>query len=137
MSSCIPFLVGHFYFGRFVDNVLQARMTAMVNGVSGRESLNGVDENEIRGEVILRDAICQTHTLLAMRMYAAALKIDTKHVFQALPRLLSLWFDLVSVAREQVPGESGSKQDPLRKYSRLNLSLLVTSRSNTSFPQKC
>ena len=90
-------------------------MTAMANGVSGRESLNGSDENEIRSEVILRDPICQSHTLLAMRVYAAALKIDTKHVFQALPRLLSLWFDLVSVGREQMPSESGSKQGPLRK----------------------
>ena len=112
-------------------------MTAMVNGVSGRESLNGVDENEIRNEVIMRDPICQTHTLLAMRMYAAALKIDTKHVFQALPRLLSLWFDLVSVARDQLPSESGSKQEPLRKYSSFYMPLMVTIGSYTFFCKKC
>lgn len=116
-----------------MDNVLQARMAAMVHGVSGRESLNGVDENEIRGEVIMRDPICQTHTLLAMRVYAAALKIDTKHVFQALPRLLSLWFDLVSVAREQLPSESGSKQDPLRECNSCNDPLISTIESYTSF----
>lgn len=86
----------------------------MISGVTGRDSLNGLDENESRSDILLRDQICQTHTILAMRMYASALKIDTKHVYQALPRLLSLWFDLVSVARDQSSGESGSKQDLLR-----------------------
>ncbi len=90
-------------------------MTAMVSGGAGRDLSNGVDENEIRSDILLRDQICQSHTLLAMRMYASALKIDTKHVYQALPRLLSLWFDLVSVARDHDAGELGSRQDALRE----------------------
>jgi serine/threonine-protein kinase ATR len=88
-------------------------MAAMASDFVGRDSLNGIDDNEIRSNIILQDHVCQTHTLLAMDRYASALKMDTKHVYQALPRLLSLWFDLVSVCRGQP--ESPSKQDPLRK----------------------
>ena len=76
---------------------------------------NGIDDNEVRNNIILRDNVYQTHTLLAMHRYASALKMDTKHVYHALPRLLSLWFDLVSVGREQP--EPTSKQDPLCKYA--------------------
>ena len=76
---------------------------------------NGIDDNEVRNNIILRDPVYQAHTLLAMHRYASALKMDTKHVYHALPRLLSLWFDLVSVGRDQT--EPSSKQDPLCKYT--------------------
>ena len=69
---------------------------------------NGIDDNEVRNNIILRDPVYQAHTLLAMHRYASALKMDTKHVYHALPRLLSLWFDLVSVGRDQT--EPSSKQ---------------------------
>lgn len=90
--------------------MLQARIAAIVGGSLGRDSFNGVDENEIRSRILLRDQTCQSHTLLAMQRYAATLKLGTKHVYQALPRLLSLWFDLVSVGRDQ------SKEQELGKF---------------------
>ena len=92
-------LVGHFHYGKFVDSLLQARMAAMIGGLLGRDSFSGVDEDEIRSTVLVRDQICQSHTILAMSTFASALKMDTKHVYQALPRLLSLWFDLVSAGQ--------------------------------------
>jgi len=57
----------------------------------------GDDEERIRSNCIERDKICQDHLITAMKHYAVALGIGTKHVFQALPRLLSLWFDLTSI----------------------------------------
>lgn len=104
----------------------------MASGFSGRDSLNGIDDNGIRNKIILRDHVCQTHTLLAMHRYASALKMDTKHVYQALPRLLSLWFDLVSVGRDQ-PEKPSSIQDPLRKYTVENIGNCICQMLTFSF----
>jgi hypothetical protein len=87
----------------------------MINGVTGKDGVNRMDENDVREDIILRDRISQSHSILAMRMYAAALRIDSKHVYQALPRLLSLWFDLVSVSRDRSAPDSSSKDDPIGK----------------------
>jgi hypothetical protein len=87
----------------------------MINGVTRKDGMNAVDENDVRKDVILHDRVSQSHAILAMRMYAAALRIESKHVYQALPRLLSLWFDLVSVSRDKATPDPSSKDDPLRK----------------------
>eukprot|EP00934_Nitzschia_sp_Nitz4_P002344 Nitzschia sp. Nitz4//scaffold9_size221794//64787//75082//NITZ4_001337-RA/size221794-augustus-gene-0.161-mRNA-1//-1//CDS//3329560974//2344//frame0 len=89
---------GHFQFGKYVDTLLQSRMTGLGNKlVASKELQLGIDEDEMRSEVLWRDKVCQKYAILAMQQYAASLKIDVKHVYQALPRVLSLWFDLVSV----------------------------------------
>jgi len=53
-------------------------------------------EEVARFNVLYRNKACQNYILLAIRHYTEALNLDTKHVYQALPRLLSLWFDFLA-----------------------------------------
>ena len=56
------------------------------------------NEEVTRFNAPYRDRTCQKFILLAMENYTECLSLDTKHLYQALPRLLSLWFDFVSVS---------------------------------------
>jgi hypothetical protein len=56
---------------------------------------------------------------MAIEHHTKALSLDSKHVYQALPRLLSLWFDFTSIiAKEQIISErysaSGCKRECFR-----------------------
>jgi len=44
-----------------------------------------------------RDKACQRYLQLAIHHYAVSLQLEVKHVYQALPRLLSLWFDFTAI----------------------------------------
>ena len=98
-----PFVtsLGHFHFGKYIDSVMQSRVTAL-GSRSFKEKLRGIDEDMIWNNVIFRDRTSQDYILLAMKHYTTGLKIDTKHVYQALPRLLSLWFDFVSIQQGHI-----------------------------------
>ena len=71
------------------------------------EARGGASEDDAKGQVLSKDKTCQNYILLAMQQYTAALRINTKHVYRALPRMLSLWFDLVSVSSDGNLGSSG------------------------------
>lgn len=47
--------------------------------------------------MISEDKVCQKYVALAVKHFAEALILDTKHVYEALPRLLSLWFEFTSI----------------------------------------
>ena len=47
------------------------------------------------------DKACQRYILLAIKHYVEALVIDIRHVYQALPRLLSLWFEFTSIGNAE------------------------------------
>ena len=102
-------LTGHFQFGKYVDSVMQSRVAALANRLSDPQLAFGVDEDLVRSNVIFRDPICHRYVLLAIQHYATALKLDTKHVYQALPRLLSLWFDFTAIKKEIF--HANSRQD--------------------------
>lgn len=75
----------------------------------------------MNSEAICRDKGTQKFILLAIEHYSAALKLDMKHVYQALPRLLSLWFDFVSIHTDNGRG-GGTSSD-----QKINLRKLVSS----------
>jgi hypothetical protein len=62
----------------------------------------GSDDDLVRACCMFEDSTCQNYLSLAMQQYIEALKLDSKHVYQALPRLLSLWFDLSSIDCESI-----------------------------------
>ena len=62
-----------------------------------KDSTHGLEEDTVRFNALYRDSMCHQYILHAIEHYGITLKIDMKHVYQALPRLLSLWFDFVSV----------------------------------------
>jgi hypothetical protein len=67
-----------------------------LQGRTTKHTIGGADDDLLRNQTISMDFTCQAYVLLAIKHYAEALALDVKHVYQALPRLLSLWFDLTS-----------------------------------------
>jgi hypothetical protein len=57
------------------------------------------DDEQLRSHTISSDRACIRYVVLAIKHYAEALILDVKHVYQVLPRLLSLWFDFTSINR--------------------------------------
>ena len=103
------FIPGHFYFGKYIDSVMRSRATAIAIRFPENRLL-GSDEDLMRARIIGLDKTCQKFILMAMNHYAIALKLDTKHVYQALPRLLSLWFEFTSIGKEHTSVDA-SNQD--------------------------
>lgn len=89
------FSAGYFQFAKYVDSILETRIAALADR-TGETSHLSSDEDMMRASIILQDESCQKYLLLAMEQYINALKFNSKHVYQALPRLLSLWFDFTS-----------------------------------------
>ena len=56
-----------------------------------------MDDDAIRDSMLRADHNCQRYLLQSMQEYGYALQLGNKHLFQALPRLLMLWFDFVSI----------------------------------------
>jgi hypothetical protein len=67
-----------------------------LQGRTKKYTIGGADDDLMRNQTISIDFTCQGYVILAIKHYAEALALDIKHVYQALPRLLSLWFDLTS-----------------------------------------
>ncbi len=80
-----------------------------------------MEEDLIRFHALYREKVCHKYILLAIEHYATSLRRDMKHVYQALPRLLSLWFDFVSVRRpssaDNIPS-AGLTPDYLGEFRR-------------------
>lgn len=62
-----------------------------------KDTPHGMEDELVRFHSLYRDRVCHKYILLAIDHYATTLKLDMKHVYHALPRLLSLWFDFVSI----------------------------------------
>jgi hypothetical protein len=96
---------GHFEFAKFVDSVLQSRIATLQGRVLDDSSLIDDDDDNRRNQIIAGDRTCQSYIILCIQHYAETLRIVVKlhrYVYQALPRLLSLWFDFCSVKPNSV-----------------------------------
>jgi hypothetical protein len=90
---------GHFQFAKYVDSIIQSRIAALISHPQSQK-LARLDDDGNRSDAIYRDAISQAYMLQALEHYGASLRQSLKHVYHALPRLLSLWFELTAI---QVP----------------------------------
>ena len=88
-------------------------MESRVKALATAKNYFGNDEDLIKTEIISQDTACQNYIHQAIMQYASALKVGSKHVYEALPRLLSLWFDFTLIGKDQnemsglPPGVSG------------------------------
>jgi hypothetical protein len=57
----------------------------------------GTDDECQRSHTISRDITCMRYVVLSINHYAETVVLDVKHVYQGLPRLLSLWFDFTAI----------------------------------------
>ena len=95
---------------------MQSRTMALMSRPQD-QSLSLVDEDRLRENIIARDQQCQRHILLSMQNYRIALSLQSKHVYQALPRLLSLWCELTAIRGDTASATndaaiSSSKRQP-------------------------
>jgi serine/threonine-protein kinase ATR len=93
------FVTGHFQYAKYIDAVLRSRIIAIEKR---RAISDNVDDDSTRFRAIASDKCCQKYVLLAMKHYSIAMSLDVRHVYQALPRLLSLWFDCTSIKTREV-----------------------------------
>lgn len=97
----------HFQFAKYLDSTLALR--------SRPQHLphTSFDEDKLHTETIRHDRACQDNIVLAIKHYATALTMSKKHVhvFNALPRLLTLWCDFTAIS----PPEEASEQTPSSK----------------------
>jgi hypothetical protein len=97
--NTIPLLVGHFQFAKYVDSLLQARIIALHGRIP--DKVTGTTDESLRNWIVSKDKACIRYVVLAVKHYAEALVLDVKHVYQALPRLLSLWFDFTCIPSQK------------------------------------
>ncbi len=85
----------HVAFARYLDSLFEARQTAAAGKVS-YQALR-LDDETLRAKILRSDIGCQKYLLEAMSEYGKALCLSDKHLYQALPRLLQLWFEFTSI----------------------------------------
>jgi serine/threonine-protein kinase ATR len=105
----------HFEFGKYLDSLLEAR----IFGVAQHEGWSAEDAS-VRQYALSEDMNCQNYLHMAMEQYLEALKASDKHVYQALPRVLSLWFEYTSVERRgarRAKAKQSSGDTPLKVSS--------------------
>lgn len=93
---------GHFQYARYIESAMQSRMTVLQRRFSRQRV--GVDENLLRSHTFVEDRACQKYLLLAVKHYVEALSLELTHLYQALPRLLFLWFDFTSTSTSTLSG---------------------------------
>ena len=88
----------HFCYAKYLDALLTSRIKALSGDVSeGQKGTQSTVDDEQWTKMMRADLGCQKYLLQAMEEYGRALQLGTKHVYQALPRLLSLWFEFTSI----------------------------------------
>ena len=61
----------------------------------------------------MKEVSCHKYILETIKEYGKASQLGQKHVFQALPRLLTLWFDFTAIEGDD---ELGMVQEEVNKY---------------------
>lgn len=89
---------GHFRFAKYVEAVMGSRVNLLQRRASP-QSLSGKD-GMLWDQTVMNDKACQKYLVLSVKHYTEALSLDLKHLYQALPRLLSLWFQFTSITGE-------------------------------------
>ena len=70
--------------------------------LTGQQQQGNHDDDEIRSNILRKDSSSQNYLLSAIKEYGKALQVGEKHLYQVVPRLLSIWFDFnaIEIAHE-------------------------------------
>ena len=117
----------HFCFGRYLDNLLESRIMAFASQMNHQSKIQKMTKNDdhMRKTIISNDQNCQKYVLMAIEEYLNALSLGQKHIFQALPRLLTLWFDFTSIEVEE---DIKNSNDDLAKETKIKSQKLLDSQ---------
>jgi serine/threonine-protein kinase ATR len=98
----------HLSFARYLDSLLEARITALSERISQKG--HAQDDETSRAQVLGADEGCQKYLVESMRYYGNSLCYGDKNVYQALPKLLQLWFEVTSLSLEDLGSKSKSPE---------------------------
>jgi len=99
----------HYKYAKYLDSVLESRINVVASQNGG-----SADNESSRASIIKEEKACHKYIFAAMKEYIEALKIGQKHVFQALPRMLTLWFDFTAILDGD--DEMGTIQDEANAF---------------------
>eukprot|EP00762_Andalucia_godoyi_P004400 ANDGO_08208.mRNA.1 Serine/threonine-protein kinase ATR len=74
---------GEFHFAKFLDDVLHSRLAQQSSD----------DANAVAEKLRIIDRFLSA----SLRLYATSLELGTDHIFEALPRMLTLWLDFSDI----------------------------------------
>jgi len=92
----------HFSFAKYLDNQLESRCSALMNSGGGGDGNADVK----RRTFLSRDEACQNYMKEAVMEYCQALKCGDKHLYMALPRLLTLFFEFTNLPEDMLESEA-------------------------------
>jgi serine/threonine-protein kinase ATR len=100
-------LSAHFRFAKYLDSILESRILVLTG-----DNIRISDDEAMRSAAIQKDQSSQKYFLEALKEYGEALRLGLKHVFQALPRFLTLWFEFTGIpVTEKSPEGFSTNQD--------------------------
>ena len=85
----------YFCYAKYLDSILSSRMKALASRLN-----KNIEDESVQVHIFQKDTCSRQYILQAIKNYGEALQLDNKHVFQALPRLLTLWFDLTAIGND-------------------------------------
>mmetsp|Transcript_21150 Transcript_21150/g.25138 ORF Transcript_21150/g.25138 Transcript_21150/m.25138 type:complete len:673 (+) Transcript_21150:1-2019(+) len=90
-------------------------MESRINALSSNINTKSEDDS-CRIEIMMKDISCQKYLLQAMKEYGEAVRLSQKHVFEALPKILTLWFDFTAIeGREKESDALHRNQDKVNQ----------------------
>jgi serine/threonine-protein kinase ATR len=104
-----PFLTAHFRYAKYLDSVLESRISV----VAARTNGGSADDESARAKIIKKEISCHKYIFEAIKEYGEASRLSQKHVFQALPRLLTLWFDFTAIEGDE---DLGAIQEDVNQF---------------------
>ncbi|ETP04237.1 hypothetical protein F441_18933, partial [Phytophthora nicotianae CJ01A1] len=103
---------GYFFLAKYYEYLLN---------MSHPDALNGSMSSDEAADLLV-DSVFHGHLINLMKNYVLALAHGTKFVFQSLPRLLTLWFDLGEVLYGSSSGRSSNKANKAMRQIEIGLS---------------
>ncbi|EEY63983.1 phosphatidylinositol kinase (PIK-L4) [Phytophthora infestans T30-4] len=103
---------GYFFLAKYYEYLLN---------MSHPDALNGSMSSDEAADLLL-DSVFHGYLISLMKNYVQALAHGTKFVFQSLPRLLTLWFDLSEVLYGSSSGRSSNKANKATRQIEIGLS---------------
>ena len=71
-------------------------MESRINALSNNMGIKA-DDDTSRIEIMRKDLSCQKYITLTLKEYGEAVRLGKKHEYEALPKLLALWFEFTAV----------------------------------------
>ncbi len=99
----------HYKYAKYLDSVVESRISVVATRTDG----GSADDETARARIIKREKSCHKYILEAIKEYGEASRLSQKHVFQALPRLLTLWFDFTAIEGDD---DLGAIQEDVNQF---------------------